>query len=384
MNGKDKHLELIKKHQVKIPMKNIITISNALKKDSLDGEDYIILANFFKKGGWRLIYTGERIYNQLSKMPDPYFEKGPKQREYSRAVFYVNAWRKWFKGLNIMDESLNRSHFHREQHSLVKKSARGHLWKPITTYNLDSIRWNKVRYRWEPLVNYHVESFRTEEKKYLKIINPEGKCLDVNNKGEYRFIDSNNYINSRTLIKTQDKYGIEKKIRIACECGSLVKVFDHDKNEWLCPGCGIINKNPIIPNDQPYETWISKNQTQKTKELKSKEHNQKGRHEHNKHNQSITLDSTLKEGLNLTKYERAEIKTLIKKINYAKLYGNKSKTVNIDIKTAAVSVYYLEEIKGEKIRVGRSRKNKFLKELGLTKDIYEHIREKIHSQLSNQ
>lgn len=171
------------------------------------------------------------------------------------------------------------------------------------------------------------------------------------------------------------------------KCNCLVVFHDISKGEFFCPKCGLVTQSQSLEMTEPFETWNNENkQTPKTRELSKKiaENDKKGKHAHNKHYQSITLDSTLKEGLNLTKYQRTEIKTLINKLNYAKLYGNRSKTVNVEIKTAAVCVYHLEEIEGINIRVGRSRKNKFLKELGLTNDIYKVIRDKIRFQLLDQ
>lgn len=171
------------------------------------------------------------------------------------------------------------------------------------------------------------------------------------------------------------------------KCNCPVIFHDISKSEFYCPKCGLVTQSQGLAMIEPFETWSNENkQTPKTRELSKKiaKYDKKGRHAHNKHYQSITLDSTLKEGLNLTEYQRREIKRLINKLNYAKLYGNKSKTVNVEIKTAAVCVYYLEEIEGINIRVGRSRKYRFLKELGLTNDIYKVILNKIRFQLLDQ
>ena len=301
----------------------------------------------------------KELSQKVEAGPPTYSPRTPKQNEYYQAYSYVKEWINTWERFQAFDDLKGRGTWHKWQ---LKKYKNQNL--------------SKIDFRNPQLHKYQVAHFKIGERYGNDI-----EYLVLTRAGE-----------NEDQIKIIYSFDLNTFCQ---ECGCLIKGFHKKRVEWVCPKCGLVipsftNVNERATNDQwkftskPPKNY-RKNWKKASKNYKKtigmlKKDARRGHHQINKDEQSMTVTKGfIKHELNLKEYQINEIVSLINKLNYNKLYGNRSKTVDETIKTVCICLYVLEKM-GNPKRIGR---NKFLLDLGLTNDIYKVISGRIDSQLSD-
>lgn len=348
------------------------------KKKTFQGKDWIQWEKTIRS--WEkenfCLHSEEWLieFKEVIDSQTPFFKPGINQGKEVKAYRYVSDW--------INSWLLNKDHtWH--QYQLNKYKRFGYLWDGTKYISIDKLEFDfsKVRYRNPNLHSYKV--LQCNHALFEDHQLDEDEILDLDN--EYK---EDEYLILSKPGKDEDKIKIIHSFDndFYCLCGCLVVVFDDKRMEWFCPECGLVMPSFTNINEREYYKKPRKNRYDKHSEwmdyvIKKKgSHNRNANQEKNKKDQaSILTTDYIKDGLNLKPYQIQEATALIKKLDYKRLYGNSSKIVDEQIKTVCICLYVLEKW-GEPKRIG---KNKFLKGLGLTNDIYKVIKEKIDSQLSD-
>lgn len=302
--------------------------------------------------------------NQQVKEGPPPFPKGPNQRKYYEAYYFVKDWIKGWEFSQIFDNQLGRSSFHHRQlQKLYNPEHRG----KVRFRNEDLNKYSVLQwYQWDPYLGN--DQWDDDVPTFLILSDKEGRDVKL----LFQWIDE------RTFCP---------------ECGDLRLIIIDKRREWVCPGCGLVERSiHMVPGDKQLHPtyWEPRNARsrrawkdtpnnyQKISFLinRKAEYDPKRKHQKNKESQASILNLTyIKEGLNLKDYQIIEIKKHIDRLDYRKLGGNRA--LKDDIKTVYIALYVLEK-EGKIFRIGR---NKFLKSLGLTNDNYKRVKAKIDEQL---
>lgn len=297
----------------------------------------------------------KELSQKVEAGPPTYSPRTPKQNEYYQAYSYVKEWINRWERFQAFDDLKGRGTWHKWQ---LKKYKNQNL--------------SKIDFRNPQLHKYQVAHFKIGERYGNNI-----EYLVLTRAGE-----------NEDQIKIIYSFDLNTFCQ---ECGCLIKGFHKKRVEWVCPKCGLVipsftNVNERATNEWKWDIKGPENKHDKhTKRMeyiikKKGSYNPKAKHEKNKRAQAASVKGGfIKHGLNLQKYQIQEIVSIINKVDYKKLYGNRSRTVDETIKTLCICCYVLEK-EGKLPRIGR---NKFLKDSGLTNDIYKVIKKSIDSQLSD-